>query len=366
MRMNSKVVVLLLSIVLVFTTSACFGSSAEGLITQNVTADVERAEEHEVGFTETYTWSIGSATASTTLNKVIADYIADYLDKRSNGKIVVNTYFDGALGSDSELMNELYNRGAVDFYSAITATMSNYASVCFLFDQYYLFTNTQQYYDMFSQEGFMDWINEKAAEGGIRIMCLNPVFFRHLLGKKPMTAAEDVQGLKIRTTLSTIHLAFWETLGTNPTVVELSELFTALQQGVVDAAENSYQNYTGGNFHQVLSHVIETGHCLHNMALVMNAQVYAELPPAVRKLLDEACAAASAYANSIAKTAEQQYKQLALDAGNTIITWDQLDESFKEALYKSAAAQKPAIVEKVGQETWDEFYNWAKPFNPNI
>ena len=369
MRMGRKIVVLSLSLVLVFfTATACFARLPEGLVylLENTTASVERAEAHEVGFTERFTWVFGSTTGSTTLHRIQVDYFADHLYRRSNGQIVVHSFFDGALGSDTELLTELVNRGAVDFYTGMTATMSGFADIFNAFDQYYLFTDTRRYYYMFRQEGFMDWLNKHAAEGGLRVMTLDPVFFRHMFADRPITSVQDVQGLRMRTTTSRIHLSFWEALGTNPTAVALSELFTALQQGVVDAAENGYQNYTGANLHHVARYVIETGHWLHTMCIAMNAQAYADLPPAVRDLVDEAFAASSRYIMSIAQRAEQYYKQMAIEAGNTIITWDDLDEDFQNALLEAAAVQTQAIIERVGQELWDEFYGWAKPFEPNI
>ena len=134
--------------------------------------------------------------------------------------------------------------------------------------------------------------------------------FKIMSANKPMHAPEDFKGLKMRIQSSKVLEAQMRALGANPQVLAFSEVYQALQTGVVDGTENPPSNMYTQKMHEVQKHVTMSNHGYLGYAVIVNKKFWDGLPADIRKLLDKAMADATTFEKAIA----QRDNDLAMDA----------------------------------------------------
>lgn len=120
----------------------------------------------------------------------------------------------------------------------------------------------------------------------------------------------DMSGLKIRVMENNIQLATWKALGANPTPMAFNEVFTALQQGTIDAQENPVELIYDNKLNEVQSYLIMTKHMYNPLVLAMNLEKFNSLPDEFQQIVLDAAREATEYE----RTTAPQYEQQALDA----------------------------------------------------
>jgi len=125
--------------------------------------------------------------------------------------------------------------------------------------------------------------------------------FKEFSSNKPMKKLDDFKGMKIRIQSSKVLEGEIKALGAIPQVMAFSEVYTALQQGVVDGEENSISNKYTQKMHEVQKHITLSDHGVIMYAVIVNKKFWEGLPADIRKSLDEAMAEASRYERSIAQ-----------------------------------------------------------------
>jgi C4-dicarboxylate-binding protein DctP len=125
--------------------------------------------------------------------------------------------------------------------------------------------------------------------------------FHMVSANKPLLLPADFQGLKIRISGSKIADLYFRQFGALPQIMAFSEVYQALQTGVVDGCENTPSNYWTQKFYEVQKHITVSSHAHLQYALITNTKFWSGLPADVRAQLDKAVAEATNYTNSIAK-----------------------------------------------------------------
>jgi C4-dicarboxylate-binding protein DctP len=134
-----------------------------------------------------------------------------------------------------------------------------------------------------------------------------------------LSRPEDVKGLKFRIQASDVLEAQFRALGANPQKMAFSEVYQALQTGVVDGQENTWSNIWSQKFHEVQKTIAETNHGVIDYMVVTNAKWYDGLPADIRKGLGEAMAEATAFGNKLAGELNELDKKKIADAGKAKI-----------------------------------------------
>ena len=137
--------------------------------------------------------------------------------------------------------------------------------------------------------------------------------------KDKLARPEDVKGLKFRIQASDVLEAQFRALGANPQKMAFSEVYQALQTGVVDGQENTWSNIYSQKFHEVQKTIAETNHGVIDYMVVTNAKWWDGLPADVRKGLAEAMAEATAFANKLALDINEADRKKIADAGKAKI-----------------------------------------------
>jgi tripartite ATP-independent transporter DctP family solute receptor len=213
------------------------------------------------------------------------------MESRFPDRVSVRIYWDQQLAKTYEsALNALQtNVVHVTFFPLTTMAEFTPAGVpvsnLFLFP----FPHTQIAYDAFDGEvGAM--ITERIIKDTrVRPIIYCEVGFRHLLNnKQAVTNLDSLKGLKFRVQPNPVHIASFRALGTNPTPISWSELFTSLQQGVVDGTENPFENIRTARLYEVQKYLTLSGHAFEMGLYAMGEEFYQSLPADIRDGMNEA------------------------------------------------------------------------------
>lgn len=212
----------------------------------------------------------------------------------SNDRFKVEIYPAGQLGDQTELIQQL-QLGTVQCAVSSCADLANFAPIVGLLDVPYLFETKQQAWNAMDGE-VGEIISETIAdEVGVNVMGYWSGGTRSVFSSKgPINTVDDLKGLKIRTQPSDIHVKSFEALGAVVSPIAYTELYSALQQGVVDAAENDPSNFYQMKFYEVCKYYSLTEHIQQvatGIALV-SQKFYDSLTEEEKGWFDEACAIA--------------------------------------------------------------------------
>ena len=241
------------------------------------TAQAQQTKELNLGF-------VGRQTAP---EGIAMGAFAEEIKAKTNGRVVVRLHPGGALGGDREVLEGL-QLGTVDLAVPSTSVIANFVPEVQIFDIPFLFRDfdhAQAVLDGATGQELLGKFRGKGLQG----LAFGGIGFRQLTNsKRPVNGPDDVKGLKFRTQENQIHLMVWRALGALPTPMALPEVFTALQQGVVDGQENPIGAILNNRFGQVQKYLTITNHAFTPVAMVMSPKAYDALSEEDRKLFVDA------------------------------------------------------------------------------
>ncbi|MCM3569359.1 TRAP transporter substrate-binding protein [Neobacillus mesonae] len=248
------------------------------------------------------------------------------LKKDTNGKIDVKHFPAGQLGNEAEII-EGVKLGTLGF--ALTGSIPDVPATQAM-SLPYLFEDSDHMHRVLDGEigkKLGKRIEEKA---GVKV--IGYVYFapRVLTVKgKNIKTPEDLKGLKIRVPNNQISIATWKALGASPTPMAFTEVFSGLQQGVIDGQENPYELIASSSLYEVQDTVIETYHAMPVRYLIMNKKTYDSLSKEEKDTIEKDWATASKAIEKKYKEEEAKYIQTLKEHGMKFIKPD--IQAFKEA-----------------------------------
>jgi tripartite ATP-independent transporter DctP family solute receptor len=194
-------------------------------------------------------------------------------------------------------------------------------------------------------------LDAKFADKGLTDLGFMELGARHVTNsKRPIKSVEDLKGLKIRMQPNETHLATFRALGANPVAMDIKELYSALQQGVVDGQENPFSVINASRYFEVQKFVSNTGHFFDFINVVANRRAFEALPPAQQKVLRASMAKAVAWQRS--RAAAEEAESIA-EIKKRGMTYDEVSPQFREQMRKGSAG----IVEDVKKRVGADFVN---------
>ncbi|WP_300181672.1 TRAP transporter substrate-binding protein, partial [uncultured Aliivibrio sp.] len=200
------------------------------------------------------------------------DSMAKEVRELTNGEVRIRIYPDAQLGTQRESM-ELMQNGALDMVKTNAAELEAFAPAYAAFNLPYLFRNKSHYYDVQKGEVGEDILASSRDSGFIGITYYD-AGARSFYASKPINTPEDLKGLKIRVQPSPSAISMVKALGGNATPLAYGELYTALQQGVVDAAENNIPSYSLSRHSEVSKFFSLDEHTMVPDVLVISNKAY--------------------------------------------------------------------------------------------
>jgi C4-dicarboxylate-binding protein DctP len=195
------------------------------------------------------------------------------------------------------------------------------------------------------------WLFKKLESKGISGLAYWDNGFHMVSSNRPLLMPADFQGLKIRISGSKIADQYFREVGSIPQIMAFSEVYQALQTGVVDGCENTASNYLTQKFHEVQKHITVSYHAHLQYAVIVNSKFWNGLPPDIRKQLDKAMDEATDYTNSIAVKENEDALAEIKKSGKT--TLHELTADQRKAWQTAMAPTYKWATGRVGQEVLD-------------
>jgi tripartite ATP-independent transporter DctP family solute receptor len=213
--------------------------------------------------------------------------VEELVEEHSGGAIDVVIFPAGQLGSEQEMVRATQ----IGTQEAALVSMNNLNALApslGFFTLPYMFESVDE--GRYVIDNAFDRITElSVADAGVRVIAITDAGFRVLTNSaRPVTSLEDLQGLKIRVPNNPIMIAAFKSWGIDPIPMAWSEVFTALQQKVVDGQENPVNVLLAVKFHEVQDYVTDIDYILQTGALALSDQFYQSLPAELRTAVDEA------------------------------------------------------------------------------
>ena len=175
----------------------------------------------------------------------------EYVEERLGDKYEVQIFPNELLGSIQKTI-ELTQTGAIDFAVAGTANLETFADVYEVFSMPYLFDSIESYKAVMQDTDYMENIYESTDSSGFRVLTWYNAGTRNFYGKKAINTPADLSGMKIRVQQSPASVAMMQAFGAAASPMSFGEVYTAIQQGVIDGAENNELALTNLKFIQGL------------------------------------------------------------------------------------------------------------------
>ncbi|MFO7649223.1 MULTISPECIES: TRAP transporter substrate-binding protein [Halomonas] len=274
-----------------------------------------------------------------------ANHFAELANERLPDPYEVVTFGSSQLGNDSELLQKL-RLGTVDF--ALPSTiMSSVADEFGLFELPYLIQD-REHMKRVEEEIVWPTLAPLAEQNGYRIIAVWENGFRHITNNvRPINTPEDLSGVKLRTPRGAWRVRMFEEYGAEPSPMALSEVFMALQTGVMDGQENPLAQIAGQRFQEVQDYLSLTGH-VYTPAYLTAGRRFNNLPEEIQEILIEVAQETQDFVYEHAAQLDQDLLDVIREAGTEI---NEVDTSvFIEAsgpIYEAFAEEVPGSQELI-------------------
>lgn len=285
---------------------------------------VEEGDSYEIKF--------GIGLAEDSPQALSVEYFGEILDERSGGRIDVSMFPNSQVGDDLQMVNGLQS-GTLEMTMPSTSPATSIVPQLQLFDLPFLFPTPEDADAVLDGEIGQEMLD--AFDGsGIEALAFAENGYRQLTNsERQVQSPEDVQGLRIRVMENPIQVSIWETLGANPTSMAFGEVFTALEQGVVDGQENPWSTILTSRFNEVQGYGSETRHVYTPFVFMIGEKFFDGLSPEDQQLIQEAAEQARDYQRIVSREfSEYAREQLAEGGMEVTELTDEQRGAFQEAV----------------------------------
>lgn len=317
-------------------------------------SDTKKEEGGEAADGETYELVVGHINAETHTWHKMAEKFKEVIEANTDGKVTVKIYPNCSLGSEVEMIQSAI-AGTGDCDIVFTGeSMQTYAEELGIIGMPYAITSDEHMTAVLEGEVGKE-LDELMLGAGLRNFGAILRGPRNITANKEIKTPDDLKGFIIRTPESTMTMAAFEAMGAKPTPMAFSEIFTSLQQGVIDGQENPLANINDAALYEVQDYVIESEHLRAWVYFAMSEARYSSFPEEIQEAIAAAAKEAIAYEHELFLEEEAQLKSQLEEKGMTFVEVDQAP--FKEkavagvlsvltdkqkALYEKIVAADPA------------------------
>ena len=249
-------------------------------------------------------------------------HFKEKVEELTGGSVVVDAQASGVLGSENDVLDAILGGSTSIDISRISAfALTSYGcNKSKLLSIPFTFENRAHFWNFANSELAPEFLNEPQELGlPVRGIFYGEEGFRHFFTVKPVSGIADFKGLKLRVSNDPVMNGMVEGLGANPTVVSFGELYSALQTGVVDGAEQPIANYKSNAFPEVANNLILDGHTLGAVQAVITDNAWNKLTENQQAAVMEAAADTQAFNADLSETAENKVLDELKSSGCNVI-----------------------------------------------
>lgn len=264
-----------------------------------------------------YTIKFGNVISEGDTQNTGYELFAERVAERTDGRITVQVYPNSQLGGERE-MTEATQFGDIEMTAPSVGVLANFDKSLEIFDFPFIFEDAETAHEVLdSQLG--DEMLAGLQNSGLVALGWGENGFRNLaMVDGTVTTPEDMQGIKLRTMQVPMHIAYWQSIGAAPTPLAFPEVFTSLQQGVVDGVENPYELLYSARFTEPAKYLTETRHIYDPEVILINKDFFDKLSSEDQQIIQEAADEAIAKIRSLKMTVSDEIRAEIEASGGTV------------------------------------------------
>jgi C4-dicarboxylate-binding protein DctP len=293
---------------------------------------------------ENYTISFSHVVTPNTPKGMGAERFKELVEQNSDGRMTVEVYPNSELYGDEDELQALTGN-SVQMIAPASSKLSELARQLLVLDLPFLFENVnevQEFTSRDSRSGQAIYENQDLSSNNMQVMGLWGNGFYQFTSNTAIRTPANMQGQRIRITPSDVIRSYIETWGAETTPMAFAEVFTGLQQGVVDGQYNPYSNIESQQFYTVQNYLTVSNHGYLIYPLVINREFFESLPDDLQQVVTEAADEASTYVGEIAEEDNQDARRI-------------IEESGEIEFIELSAEERQAFKDEVVPSVWNEF-----------
>ena len=254
-----------------------------------------------------------------------ASHFKEKVEELTGGSVVIDVQASGVLGSENDVLDAILGGSTSIDISRISAfALTSYGcNKSKLLSIPFTFENRAHFWNFANSDLAPEFLNEPQELGlPVRGMFYGEEGFRHFFTVNPVSGIADFKGLKLRVSNDPVMNGMVEGLGANPTVVSFGELYSALQTGVVDGAEQPIANYKSNAFPEVANNLILDGHTLGAVQAVITDNAWGKLTANQQAAVMAAAADTQKFNADLSETAENKVLEELRSSGCNVVDVD--------------------------------------------
>lgn len=280
------------------------------------------------------------------------EFMSSRLEVLSSGRLTLKIYPNGILGTQRESI-ELLKTGAIDIARSNTNEMEPFHSLYGALNLPYIFRDLTHYYQVTEGE-----IGRNILQSSIKKGFFGLAFYdagaRSFYGKKPVRTPADIKGQKFRVQPGQTSIKMTQLMGASPVPIDLGELYTAIQQGLVMGAENNVTTFVLTQHSEVAPYYSSSRHSRVPDVLLISSKTWARLTPEQQHIVQQAASESALEMKKLWAESEAKYMGIAKKMGVKFVETDRAAFARKvEPLYQQMKQRKPevyAVVEQIRRQ----------------
>jgi len=348
--MKKKLSYFLVAVLSMGSLVGCGGNATESSGSSDQPAQAANSNSGAEG--DVVTIAVGSAAPDTETShyQQFLLKMKEQVEKETNGTVKIEIHPNGELGGEREMI-EAVQLGTLDATITGAGPLGNFAPSSNALDFPFLFNDREHAYKVLDGE-IGQSISKELEPTGAKILVWAENGFRNITNNtRPIKKPEDLKGIKIRTQENKVHLDTFKDYGANPTPMAFTELFTSMQQGVVDGEENPLSVIVPNKFFEVQKYMTLSDHFYQAAPFVINTAKFESLTPDQQKALQSAAEAARDFERQFIFDMNEKFIETAKEGGMEILPAEEFDrEAFvaaSENVYKKYESEYGEVLKRI-------------------
>lgn len=336
-------------------------SKEEKVVTKNEGGGNNKAED-EV-FTLKYSYIGPEVDPEEGFDTIYANTFKEYVEKESDGRIIIQIYPAGQLGNFTEMIQGAIN-GNIELSSINAIPLNNFYEDGMILGMPGAFESIEEANAVFDSEWAHDFYEDIREETDIRVLTHYTNGFRHFTNsKKLVKTVDDVKGLTFRTMESPVSIKMVEAMGAKAVPIPSSEMYVAMQNGVVDGQENPISAVIQDLTYEVQDYMVLDGHFASSMMTIMSDVIYEMLPEDLRQIIMDGSVVARDEAIRVVSNIEEKGLKTLEEKGMQVYTPTM--EELKEWHNAYKGPTEEYIRKQIGDEKVDAFIGAIEEYRTN-
>ncbi len=274
-------------------------------------------------------------------------YMKDEVEKMSSGKLSLDIYSGGVLGSEPQCIEQL-NNGSLDMTKASTAQLGTFVPRMYLLTLAYLYRDSNHYWNVLNSNIGKSFFSYLKNAGFIGLCYYDAGSRCFYTSKKKISSSEDLKGMKIRVMNSRTDMEMVSCFGASPTPISSGETYTALAQGLVDGAENNLPTYLTSAHYEICKYFIFDEHTRIPDVLIISEKTWSTLSEKEREILKKASEKSSRFQRELWAKSEKEAVDILKEKGVEFINVDKSNfRKITEKIFSKYTGEDAEIIKQI-------------------